>query len=523
MPYNSKIEQSRDKAYKYAIATKILDLMEKLRLNEKKNSSRRWIWELMQNARDVAHDDIGVSIEINFEENGREGSLEFKHNGKPFSIDNLTFLIEQVSTKERRSKENVKLKTTGKFGTGFLTTHLLSEIVEVESIVKEPGEPYRKFSLLLDRSGRDIEDVINSVNNSLASLENIDSQQSLDQYSPAEISTVFRYQLNESGIEVAKKGLRDLSTSLFFTLAFLPEIKSVTIVNDDLRYELSQTIAEVGEDIKIYTITLGTQHGKSETKIAILSKNWTSIAVPIEDRNGQICLKEFDPLTPRLFCDFPLVGTEDFPFPVIINSPSFNPNEPRNGIYLTDKSDIKIDENKEIMCSAVDIYSTLLEHASAHNWENIYLLAKFPLMKEREWISKKWFESSVIDPIKRKLLKIPIVDTENCGRIPILNANNNPNAWFPSSPKEDLRNRIWDLANLWTPFSRLPRKADVNVWYEIIGSWKDCSQLSPEVITRAIQDKKCLKKLEEELVKPTDPVEWLNSYYELRLFRFPLC
>jgi hypothetical protein len=136
----------------------------------------------MQNAKDVAHDDIGVSIEINFEENDQEGSLEFKHNGKPFSIDNLTFLIEQVSTKERKSKENVKLKTTGKWGTGFLTTHLLSEIVEVESIVKEPEEPYRKFHLLLDRSGRDIEDVIDSVNTSLASLENMDSQPAFDGY-----------------------------------------------------------------------------------------------------------------------------------------------------------------------------------------------------------------------------------------------------------------------------------------------------------------------------------------------------
>ena len=240
----------------------------------------------MQNAKDVAHNDIGVCIEINFEENGTGGFIEFKHNGKPFSIDNLTFLIEQVSTKERIPKENVKVKTTGKFGTGFLTTHLLSERVEVESIVKEPEEPYRKFSLSLDRSGRSIEDIIASVDSSLTSLENIDSRQAFDQYSPTEISTIFRYELNKNGIEVAKKGLRDLSTSLFFTLAFLPEIKSVTIINDGIRYEMSQSIVEVGEDIKIYTVTLDTTNGKSETKIAVLSKNATCIAAQIEDRNG---------------------------------------------------------------------------------------------------------------------------------------------------------------------------------------------------------------------------------------------
>lgn len=515
MSYNSKIEQSKNKVYNHAIATKIRDLMDKLRLDENENSSRRWVWELMQNAKDVAHDDIGVSIEINFEENGKEGLIEFKHNGKPFSIDNLTFLIEQVSTKEREPKEDGKLKTTGKFGTGFLTTHLLSEIVEVESIVKEPEEPYRTFKLLLDRSGRTIKDIIDSVNISLESLENIDLQQAFDQYSPTEISTIFRYKLNESGIEVAKKGLGDLSTSLFFTLAFLPEIKSVTIINDSIRYELSQTIAKVGENIKIYTITMDTQNGKSETKIAMLSKNRTSIAVQIEDRNGQICLKEFDFLTPRLFCDFPLIGTEDFSFPVIINSPLFNPTEPRDGIYLTDKLDITIQENEAIMSDAIDLYYILLEYASAHNWANIYLLATLPPMKEKKWISRRWFESSVVDPIKDKLLKTPIVDTENYGRILILDADNSPNVWFPSSPKEDLRNSIWDLANLWIP-SRLPRKADINVWYKIIKIiWKDRSELSLEVIAKAIEKRKCLENLGEELVKSTDPIKWLNCYYKL--------
>ena len=461
----------------------------------------------MQNAKDVAHDNIGVSIEISFEEIGKEGIIEFKHDGRPFSIDNLTFLIEQVSTKERKTQECDKVTTTGKFGTGFLTTHLLSEIVEVEGIVKELEEPYRKFNLLLDRSGRNIGDIINSVNVSLASLENIDSHQALTSYSPTAMNTIFRYKLNESGLEVAKKGLEDLFASLFFTLTFLPEIKSVTIVNNGTRYELSRTVVEARD-----TIMMETQNRKSETKIAVLSKNWTSIAVQVEDRNGEISLKEFNSSTPRLFCDFPLIGTEDFSFPVIINSPSFNLNEPRNGIYLTDNLDPTINENKAIIADAIDLYYTLLEYASAHNWANIHLLAKIPSVKEKDWISKQWFESTVVDPIRKKLLRIPIVDTENHGRISILDAANEPNVLFPSSPKEELRNGIWDLATQWIP-SRLPRKADIHVWYEII--WKGCSKLSLELITTYIQKKGCLEKLAEKLVKQTDPLEWLNSFYVL--------
>jgi HSP90 family molecular chaperone len=66
-------------------------------------------------------------------------------------MDDLVFLIEQVSTKERKTKDNDP-KTTGKFGTGFITTHLLSTKVDVEGVYHNIKEnTYQKFNLLLDR------------------------------------------------------------------------------------------------------------------------------------------------------------------------------------------------------------------------------------------------------------------------------------------------------------------------------------------------------------------------------------
>jgi hypothetical protein len=512
MAYNEKIEQSRNKVYNHAIATKILDLMDKLRMDENENSSRRWIWELLQNAKDVAFEDSGVSVEINFQTNNEVGFIEFKHNGKPFSIDNLTFLIEQVSTKERKPKGTSKVKTTGKFGTGFLTTHLLSEIVEVESVVKEPDEPYRKFSLSLDRSAKDIDEIIASVNSSLASLEEIDSQIPMDRFEPTKFNTVFRYKLDANGIEVAKKGLKDLHNSLVFLLGFLPEIKSVKIINENSLYELSQEIIEEVEGIRIFTVSQLIQELEHETKIAILSKNDTSIAVELEYQNDEIFIKKINPMVPRLFCDFPLIETESFPFPVLINNPTFNPTEPRDGVYLTDKSDKKIEENKSIMVEAVELYFALLEYASLNKWGNIYLLAKLPYIKEKGWLSKKWLENELIAPIREKLLKTPIVDTENNGRISILGDNNEPNIWFPWATEEETRNKIWDLINLWIP-SILPKKVDIHAWYQII--WLDHCRLSIDAISNFIQRREDLNTLEIELNISIDPIEWLNSYYEL--------
>jgi hypothetical protein len=52
-------------------------------------------------------------------------------------------------------------ETTGKFGTGFLTTHLLSRIVEISGVYQNAFDStkYHRFSLVLDRASED-KDVI---------------------------------------------------------------------------------------------------------------------------------------------------------------------------------------------------------------------------------------------------------------------------------------------------------------------------------------------------------------------------
>jgi hypothetical protein len=65
MSYKDKFEQSDKKALNSLIAAKILDLMDKLRLDVNENAQRRWIWELLQNAKDVAFDNQQVAIKVN--------------------------------------------------------------------------------------------------------------------------------------------------------------------------------------------------------------------------------------------------------------------------------------------------------------------------------------------------------------------------------------------------------------------------------------------------------------------------
>ena len=100
----------------------------------------RWVWELLQNARDASPDE-GVSVWL-IQEPHR---VVFRHNGVPFAHKSIAHLIYHGSTKYDLSDSS----TIGQFGTGFLTTHLISKTVEVKGRTHDG----RQFRFLLDRRG----------------------------------------------------------------------------------------------------------------------------------------------------------------------------------------------------------------------------------------------------------------------------------------------------------------------------------------------------------------------------------
>jgi hypothetical protein len=513
MSYSSLIKNSQEKVYQYAIATKILDLMDKLRMDEIGKSKRRWIWELMQNAKDVKYPDKAVNIQVNLDEGFLAEQLEFKHDGRSFSIDNITFLIEQVSTKERGVSRDVKLKTTGKFGTGFLTTHLLSEIVTVLGYVKEPNLPYKQFELQLDRSGRSIEDITESIRKSSEVLSMIEEAAPSTDYNEKNFNTIFRYPLDDEGISVAKTGLQDLENTLPYTMIFVPEIKSVAILGDGVMYTALDNVIEQENGVRIHTIKKETIVGEVLIHIAALSTNKTSIAIPVAiGQDDTITITSLPFILPRLFCDFPLIGSEDFHIPIVINSSYFNPNEPRSGVFLTDRDNEKVNENKAILAEAIGLYKVLLEHASEKSWNGMYNLANVFNPPEKDWLSSTWYNDHVLNPIYNVLSIVPIVDTETNGRQITLGSDNKPSIWFPYSSKKEIREKTWLLCNNWIP-NMMPKFGDVHSWYSVL--WNTCGKLSVKTIANSVQTFKNVKTLKSKLTNGVDPIQWLNSFFDL--------
>lgn len=510
MAYSEKILEAQKKALSYGIATKILDLMDKLRLNSNDKDSRRWVWELIQNAKDVSNETGKVKININF--NTKQKTLEFSHNGKAFTSENITFLIEQVSTKDRKGRAESEFKTIGKFGTGFLTTHLLSEIVTISGVLKEPDEPYKQFNIFLDRSGKDIDSIIESVENSLEDLNAIDTYPSLENFNANDLNTKFTYNLDEDGVYVAKQGIYDLNNNIIFSLVFLPEIETVYLEDKNIKYKLKNESIALTESIKIFSVIETSSVYEKEHKIIVISNETVAVATIAEVVNGQVFLKEISDKIPKLFCHFPLIGTEHFPYPFIINSPYFNPTEPRDGIYLTENKDEKILENKKIISMAFELYKELLIYASNSNWGNMHLFASsINSIINEDWLSSHWVRNELVNPIKEKILITPIVDTQLGQKVAIQDNEGNFNVWFPTHKDIKIRNRIGELCSYWIP-EKLPEQSQISNWYRVL--WSDCKNLTLDVIAKNIQSQENTDKLQQK-INSKNVIEWLNLYYQL--------
>ena len=141
------IEEGRKQDGNRSIADKIIKRLHDLEKTVENNYGR-WAWELLQNAKDsIADDTRKVDIFLGLINN----EVVFQHNGNHFTEQDIRGLINQISSKE--VEEGQKSTRVGRFGTGFITTHLLSKVIKIEGIVETSGREFFEFEFNLDREG----------------------------------------------------------------------------------------------------------------------------------------------------------------------------------------------------------------------------------------------------------------------------------------------------------------------------------------------------------------------------------
>jgi len=375
--FKDKITQSALEKDARDIYLEIKDLLNK----NDEISKKRWVWELVQNACDN-ETETGIDIEVEFIENDNP-YLEFRHNGRAFTEDDVIDLITQSSRKSLDKKD--QNSSVGMYGTGFLSTHFLSTKVQISSTLTIDKEIKKPFEILLDRSG-DVNDILTSITNVLELVDTASSQSSKTNDHSGQ--TIFKYPLTDDSIEIARIGLSSLERLIVNVFAFFPRLNSVKILHNSLSYWRNSTVQE-GDFI---TIDVVKKDRDEESVIQVIKCQNGGLEGILKVDKESKKLIGIEPDAPRLYRYFPLIGSETFYCPIIINSHDFYPNKDRDGIAISTAQTDSVRRNKEVITNLPQIYSSLISYCLEKQFENTFHLADFPGKKNLEDIDSDWFK-----------------------------------------------------------------------------------------------------------------------------------
>ncbi|CDW78382.1 histidine kinase [Stylonychia lemnae] len=400
------------------VAKQILDSIEQI-LTEPQ-SINRWIFELLQNAADSCCSGRKLKISIDL----TKEYLKFSHNGKAFVLEDLINLIEQGSSKERISPptnasnnqdlNGQEVKQIGKFGTGFLTTYILSKKVKVEGIFKHEikdddddkikAQQYRKFLLTMNRDAEKIEWMVKQIQHSSQIFEYLDHLKMLQNYQEGvSLDTVFSYELHKTTVGNASQGLDILRKTMPYLLLFNNNIESI-IIDDQIqkRKEIFQLQQEKTDREYVFNKTTFKLH-KFEF---FINNQPTSKLLQIKD--------------------FPLIGFDALYGSLVFNSQYLQPNEKRTGLILDES--LKGKQNKEIFQEMVKLYSHLIDYSiklDLKGFDNLLIKAQL------NTLSNNQFKDSLLIPcieicLSKQIIKSNSLKMEKLDDIFIPNIRNNP-------------------------------------------------------------------------------------------------
>lgn len=483
-------------------------------------TAKRIIWELIQNAKDnvaiCSNDKAKVNIKIQLSKE----RLSFIHNNGYFTNENIRGLIRRYSSSEKDRDYNTfdtPPTTTGRFGTGFMTTHLLSEKVTTKGIFCNDNKEYKHFILPIDRTGINEKEIIKSIEHSLNSVEDSINKSPIVDNNPTDFITEFTYELDKEGYDLAKIALAELNICAGPTLINLPSIDKIE-VNDDDKVTIYKLIDRNKFEISNLNFSIAELQIIADTTqinyFTIISNEKVKLILPLDFVNDKYQFRTLEHRIPRIFLDFPLVGTEDLNLPFIISSPFFEPTEARDGVSLTGSEDRDTKINSTLFLDAVELYKIFLDEVSKNNkWSNHFNLARIKSPKEKEWINIEWYKKSILNPIRSKLLQVPIVKIDEEIIKSIKNSENKDQIYFPFAGKKEIREVIWKLTKELAP-ENIPAKENIDDWYEII--WDGCYKQDIKELTIDIERILNLDNLKSSLNKSEEETfVWLNEYYNL--------
>ena len=388
---------------------------------------QRWPWELMQNAKDSIsgsnRDTIDIILTV------EDDYVIFQHDGNPFNGDSYLALLYKYSDGKKDNSES-----TGRFGTGFLTTHSLSKVVNIEGPIYDQKGNICGFEVTMYRDGKNDKELIEGMNK---------MEKEKKFWSDKRPKwTKFKYFLKtQRNKESSILGVNNFKENIILTMIFNRKFNIIQLKENNKNLIFQKYNEEILENVEILTYSINDSISNQllikyyiHSKISEESKELTEHFDKKRYLNLD-CAIEIDPIkkeikindkSPCLFCSLPLVGSESHILPFILNSNDFEPSTERQEILL-DGAEFRKDENKNkeipsdvginryILKRSYELFERITKFFSSNKYNNLHLLSRGlkDIPKVKKYFDEKWYEENYMKEMKEILYKYPIIYGED--------------------------------------------------------------------------------------------------------------
>ncbi len=451
---NEEIEQPQEmglafeRAFDKMYVSKVFSRLRELD-NPSDVDKRRWVWELVQNAKDsIAKNPDRESVCIDLEINGDE--VKFIHDGDPFTPDSIYGLMYEYS-EDKQNRES-----TGQFGTGFLTTHCLSKNVSLNSDVIFRNGVCNGFSVTMFRQGDDDYEL----------FEGAEAMRKSRKYfkNPFGLTTYTYVTTSSNGREAARLGAQEMRENACASMLFCDRIKQIRICENGSVFVVEKK-ADLTTPSGIRCVTFCEERDGIRTNRCYLVRSVTqlceklprkkiedkklSVDVAIEVTIEKSVVDQSGNTT--VYCVFPLVGIKrQLNEPVLVNSPDFEPGTERQ--YLLLKGEDFKGESEVLSCVGINrrifemvpqLYFELVQYLVENSFTALYNLASG--LKEvlaEDHLDSDWYQKNVQRPCRKILSEAKVVSNYATHERMRLR-----DALIATDGEQEKEDRLWKLLN----------------------------------------------------------------------------
>lgn len=453
---------------------------------------QRAIWEMVQNARDVALD---FKVDIKFERH--PDRLIFQHNGIPFTNSTLEALILQTSSKARNDSAQV-----GQYGTGFLTTHKLGlkfllsgsvQLLEGESLF------YNFNDFLVDRSSNDKKQMIDCLKRQIEITKDWAEHPNIED-TPSPLTTFCYIQEYEVEKTNTKEAFNSSSVLAPYVIALNPSVNSISFVDhvDECKETYTRKRTEILKDCNLYRVVKTTVE-KCKTEINDFSvlmlqskeavegsgEPKVTVILPFKEKDGKYVAFDLSKEIPNLFIYLPLLGTEQWGLNYIFHSPLFTcDKDSRDSLRIVgngQNNNADAERNKEIIQLADSIISHYIDENLSDIQDSKYL-AKVAFNSHGGEEAQNNYYRHLHCSWVEKYESLPFVTTDS-GRIMTRQAKVLDKELYEAClGNDELLTAVYDIMCKKYGAVSLPIKTDLLFWSKTLLRWYEAEDDNPHLV-----------------------------------------